>query len=61
MFCLRSLTDAAGASPSKYGRQFVRIPVESGQAVSAGRAGARAVTAPGPRPYQHALFGNGQL
>lgn len=33
-FCLRSLTDAAGASPSKYSRQYVRIPVESGQAVS---------------------------
>ncbi|XP_065499786.1 heat shock factor protein 3-like isoform X1 [Caloenas nicobarica] len=30
----RSLTDAAGASPSKYSRQFVRIPVESGQAVT---------------------------
>uniref|UniRef100_A0A663LKI5 Heat shock factor protein 3-like n=2 Tax=Athene cunicularia TaxID=194338 RepID=A0A663LKI5_ATHCN len=30
----RSLTDAAGASPSKYSRQYVRIPVESGQAVS---------------------------
>lgn len=41
VFCLRSLTDAAGASPSKYSRQFVRIPVESGQAVSArARAGA---------------------
>lgn len=34
MFCLRSLTDAAGASPSKYSRQYVRIPVENGQAVS---------------------------
>lgn len=34
MFCLRSLTDAAGASPSKYSRQYVCIPVESGQAVS---------------------------
>lgn len=34
VFCLRSLTDAAGASPSKYSRQYVRIPVESGQAVS---------------------------
>ncbi|XP_064318835.1 heat shock factor protein 3-like isoform X1 [Phalacrocorax carbo] len=30
----RSLTDAAGASPSKYSRQYVRIPVESGQAVA---------------------------
>ncbi|NXM75705.1 HSF3 protein, partial [Serilophus lunatus] len=30
----RSLTDAAGASPSKYGRQFVRIPVQSGQAMA---------------------------
>uniref|UniRef100_A0A8C6ZYW6 Heat shock factor protein 3 n=1 Tax=Nothoprocta perdicaria TaxID=30464 RepID=A0A8C6ZYW6_NOTPE len=30
----RSLTDAAGASPSKYSRQYVRIPVESGQAVT---------------------------
>ncbi|XP_040470413.1 heat shock factor protein 3 isoform X2 [Falco naumanni] len=29
----RSLTDAAGASPSKYSRQYVRIPVESGQAM----------------------------
>lgn len=34
VLCLRSLTDAAGASPSKYSRQYVRIPVESGQAVS---------------------------
>lgn len=34
IFCPRSLTDAAGASPSKYSRQYVRIPVESGQAVS---------------------------
>nr|XP_013051563.1 heat shock factor protein 3-like isoform X2 [Anser cygnoides] len=30
----RSLTDAAGASPSKYSRQYVRIPVESGQAMA---------------------------
>ncbi|XP_025921899.1 heat shock factor protein 3 isoform X2 [Apteryx rowi] len=30
----RSLTDAAGASPSKYSRQYVRIPVESGQAMT---------------------------
>lgn len=34
LLCLRSLTDAAGASPSKYSRQYVRIPVESGQSVS---------------------------
>ncbi|NXI31817.1 HSF3 protein, partial [Sterrhoptilus dennistouni] len=30
----RSLTDAVGASPSKYSRQYVRIPVESGQAMA---------------------------
>ncbi|XP_072732854.1 heat shock factor protein 3 isoform X3 [Ciconia boyciana] len=30
----RSLTDAAGASASKYSRQYVRIPVESGQAMA---------------------------
>ncbi|NXR98873.1 HSF3 protein, partial [Oxylabes madagascariensis] len=30
----RSLTDAAGASPSKYSRQYVRIPVESGQTMA---------------------------
>uniref|UniRef100_A0A8C3P0N5 HSF-type DNA-binding domain-containing protein n=1 Tax=Cyanoderma ruficeps TaxID=181631 RepID=A0A8C3P0N5_9PASS len=30
----RSLTDAVDASPSKYSRQYVRIPVESGQAMA---------------------------
>ncbi|XP_053931785.1 heat shock factor protein 3-like isoform X3 [Cuculus canorus] len=30
----RSLTDAAGASTSKYSRQYVRIPVESSQAMT---------------------------
>ncbi|XP_063280879.1 heat shock factor protein 3-like isoform X2 [Prinia subflava] len=30
----RSLTDAAGASPSKYSHQYVRIPVESGQTMA---------------------------
>ncbi|OPJ89323.1 heat shock factor protein 3-like [Patagioenas fasciata] len=36
----RSLTDAAGAPPSKYSRQFVRIPVEGGQAVTFPERGA---------------------
>ncbi|XP_009080938.1 PREDICTED: heat shock factor protein 3-like, partial [Acanthisitta chloris] len=36
----RSLTDAAGASPSKYSRQYVRIPVESGQAMAFSERGA---------------------
>ncbi|NXJ82753.1 HSF3 protein, partial [Trogon melanurus] len=36
----RSLTDAAGASPSKYSRQYVRIPVESGQAMAFSEHGA---------------------
>lgn len=33
-FFLRSLTDASGASPSKFSRQYIHLPVEHGNAVN---------------------------